>query len=209
MSVDRSLRSAFAAILLVAALFIAMNRIVASAPVADWFLPLALFIVGAALLPNWNLSRSRSDVEADETLSGADVHTYRIEAQQVPRLHTMTIRPDPETSERVVTITEDTVGDVLPFIETEVVPGITPTPPPAVPTTPAPAPSATSHNEAAEPEGSCRKRKPPSRPRPTTVEQRRRVSQTRKSSPRKPLPRSRLTSPRRWAKLRQNRSIRS
>ena len=69
MSVDRSLRSAFAAILLVAALFIAMNRIVASAPVADWFLPLALFIVGAALLPNWNLSRSRSDVEADETLS--------------------------------------------------------------------------------------------------------------------------------------------
>jgi predicted flap endonuclease-1-like 5' DNA nuclease len=163
MSVDRSLRSIFAAILLVAALFIAMNRIVASAPIGDWFLPLALFIIGAALVPNWNFSRAQP--EADERveeieeieafgLPGAEVRTYRVAAQQVPRLQTMTIRPDPESSETVVTVTEDTPSeaDVLPFIDTEVVPGITPTPPPAVPTTPAPAPSATSHNEAADPE---------------------------------------------------------
>ncbi|MBI1258407.1 MAG: hypothetical protein GC204_13130 [Chloroflexi bacterium] len=164
MSVDRSLRSTLAAILLVAALFIAMNRIVASAPVADWFLPLALLIVGAALVPNWNISRSRADdEEEDETLSGADVHTYRIEAQQVPRLQTMTIRPDPETSERVVTITEDTAGDVLPFIETEVVPDITPTPPPtpppAAPTMPAP-------SDAAEPESVMAETEAPVAPAP-------------------------------------------
>ena len=157
MSVDRSLRSTLAAILLVAALFIAMNRIVASAPVADWFLPLALLIVGAALVPNWNLSRSQP--EADEKLEEieeieafglpGEVHTYNVAAQQVPRLQTMTIRPDTETSERVVTITEDTAGDVLPFIEAEAVPDITP--PPAVPATQAPVDDLSLH-AAAEPE---------------------------------------------------------
>src|SRR5262249_20577968 len=109
MSVDRSLRSTFAAILLVAALFVTMNRVVASAPIGDWWLPLALFIVGVAFLPNWNFSRSQPDEDEEEdqplALPGSDVHTYRVSAQHVPKLHTMTIRPDPEASEyRLVTI---------------------------------------------------------------------------------------------------------
>ncbi|MEO8392443.1 MAG: helix-hairpin-helix domain-containing protein [Chloroflexota bacterium] len=166
MSVDRSLRSTFAAILLIAALFIVMNRIVASAPLADWFLPLALFIVGAALLPNWNFSRSSADEDEETPALAADVHTYRIEAKPVPRLQTMTIRPDPESADYTVTITEDTPGDVLPFIETESVPGITLTPPPAVPTTPAPAPSFTSRNEAADPENIVAKMEAPVAPAP-------------------------------------------
>ena len=143
MSVDRSLRSTFAAILLVAALFIAMNRVVASAPVADWFLPLVLFILGAALVPNWNFSRGASAADEEEealALPGADVHTFRVSAQQVPRLQTMTIRPDPESSEyTVVTVSEDTptiTGDVLPFIETEIIANTTVTSAPAA--TPAP-----------------------------------------------------------------------
>jgi len=159
MSVDRSLRSTFAAVLLVAALFIAMNRVVASAPLADWWLPLALAIIGAALVPNWNFARSLPDVDeeaAAPTLPGADVHTYRVAAQQVPRLQTMTIRPDPESAEyTVVTISEDTAkGEVLPFIETEVAPSATSTvktftTPAAPPRSPTPAPDITM--PAAEP----------------------------------------------------------
>ena len=148
MSVDRSTRSTFAALLLIAALFVAMNRIVASAPLGDWGLPLVLFILGAALVPNWNISRSRPEAdEEDEALAlpGNDVHTYRISAQQVPRLHTMTIRPDPEEADTVVTITEDTPGDVLPFVETEVVESAPPAP------APTPEPSSASPSTAPEP----------------------------------------------------------
>ncbi len=166
MSVDRSLRSTFAAILLVTALFIAMNRIVASAPIADWLLPLALFIVGAALLPNWNFSRSGTNTDEETPDLADDVRTYRIEAKPVPRLQTMTIRPDPEAAEYAVTITEDTPGDLLPFIDTETAPAITSTPPPAVPTTPAPTPSFTSRNEAADPEVVAGKTEAPVAPAP-------------------------------------------
>jgi len=68
------------------------------------------------------------------------VHTFRVSAQQVPRLQTMTIRPDPESAEyTVVTVSEDTpisTGDVLPFIETEIIPNTTVTSAPAATSAP-------------------------------------------------------------------------
>jgi predicted flap endonuclease-1-like 5' DNA nuclease len=155
MSVDRSTRSAFAALLLIAALFIAMNRIVASAPLGDWWLPLVLFILGAALLPNWDFSRSQPNTDEEDqaqALLGSDVHTYRISEQQVPRLHTMTIRPDPESAEyRTVTVTEEALGqsDILPFIEADISGGGTST---ARINNPAAAPSFMSQTEAANPD---------------------------------------------------------
>ncbi len=119
MSVDRSMRNAFAALLLVAALFVAMNRIVASAPLGDWWLPLVLLIVGLALIPNWSFSRRSGGAAAAEesSLAAPGVRSYSVAAQPVPRLHTMTIRPDPETADYTVTVTDET-GGVLPFIET-------------------------------------------------------------------------------------------
>lgn len=122
MSVDRSMRNAFAALLLVAAVFVAMNRIVSSAPLGDWWLALVLGIVGVALLPNWDFSRRSVDRDDAPSLSAPGVQSYSVSEKIVPRLHTMTIRPDPEASEYVVTVTNDATGDVLPFMEAQDIP---------------------------------------------------------------------------------------
>jgi predicted flap endonuclease-1-like 5' DNA nuclease len=57
MSGDRSTRNALAAILLVAALFVAMNLAVSGAALLDWWLPLALVVIGLvfAFLPGFGL----------------------------------------------------------------------------------------------------------------------------------------------------------
>lgn len=65
MSGDRSTRSALAAILLVAALFVAMNLAVSSAPLLDWWLPLVLFVLGLVLAFLPNLGRG-TQPEADD-----------------------------------------------------------------------------------------------------------------------------------------------
>lgn len=149
MSVDRSMRNAFAALLLVAALFIAMDRIVASAPFGDWWLPIVLLIVGLAFIPSWSFSRRRSEAapvdEAATLAEPAGVRSYSVAAQPVPRLHTMTIRPDPEATEFAVTVTDES-GAVLPFMELTAAdtaaasaPLANLTPTPVSPETPAPA----------------------------------------------------------------------
>src|SRR5215216_6714232 len=107
MSGDRSTRSVLAAILLVAALFVVMNLIVSAAPLLDWWLPLVLTAVGLALVlvPRFEWRRGQpGDAEAlAESQSLAlvtppgETHTYKVE-QPAPRLHTMTIRPDPESA---------------------------------------------------------------------------------------------------------------
>ena len=61
MTNDRSARTLIAAFLLLAAVFVAMNRAVVSAPFVEWWLPIVLAIAGMALL----LVRSRTRRETD------------------------------------------------------------------------------------------------------------------------------------------------
>lgn len=85
MSVDRSMRNALAAIVLVAALFVAINQLVSRAPFGDWWLAILLFVVGAALAFAPSLGRRSSDEDDDLAPSGSDVRTYLV-APQAPQL---------------------------------------------------------------------------------------------------------------------------
>lgn len=98
MSVDRSMRNALAAILLVAALFVAMNQLVARAPFADWWLPILLFVVGVALAFAPSLSRGSSDDDEEAAPSGSDVRTYLV-APQTPQLLSATAEAADEEAE--------------------------------------------------------------------------------------------------------------
>lgn len=148
MSGDRSTRNVLAAILLVAALFVAMNLAVSAAPLLDWWLPLVLVVVGAALAWARSFDWRRGQQDAAEMESQplalvttpGEVRTYTVE-QPAPRLHTMTIRPDPESAEYAgqAAVVAQVDADVLPF-EGET--AATRTPPrvtPVSPETPAPA----------------------------------------------------------------------
>jgi predicted flap endonuclease-1-like 5' DNA nuclease len=120
MSLDRSARSILASLFLLAALFLAMSRIVTGAPLADWLLPLVLFILGVAFIPDWDLSRVRLPRQASTPPS--NVQAYSVSTQTTPRPHTMTIRPDPESPEyhasTTVTVTKEQPRDeVIPFDE--------------------------------------------------------------------------------------------
>lgn len=117
MSLDRSLRSILATLLLVAALMLAMSRIVSGAPLSDWLLPLVLFVLGAVFVPDWDFSRVR--VTRQPSASSSNIQTYNVTTQTTPRPHTMTIRPDPESAEytTTVTVTKEQTGEVLPFDE--------------------------------------------------------------------------------------------
>jgi predicted flap endonuclease-1-like 5' DNA nuclease len=161
MSLDRSARSILAALFLLAALLVAMNRIVSGAPLADWLLPLVLFVLGAAFIPDWDLSRVRS--ARQPSAQPSNTQTYSISTETTPRPHTMTIRPDPEAAEyhTTVTVTKESSGEeilpfdedvpsgeLLPFVDSTITPAAeeTPTTPlspdseaPASPETPAPA----------------------------------------------------------------------
>ncbi len=126
MSVDRSTRTLLAILFLLAALFVAMNRVVESAPAGDWWLPLLLFVIGAgfALSLRYQFGSgqpSAAPEEADETApalsSGSDVHSYRVTATTTaPPAQTMTIRPDADEeaqTQRVVSVEEE---GVIPFM---------------------------------------------------------------------------------------------
>ncbi len=129
MSVDRSTRTLLAILFLLAALFVAMNRVVESAPAGEWWLPLLLFVLGAGLALSLRYNfRTQVPVEADDDLepalptstlaAGSDVHTYRVTETTTPYPQTMTIRPDPDVpGQRTVTVTEETPS-VLPFMGT-------------------------------------------------------------------------------------------
>ncbi len=180
MSVDRSMRNVFAAFLLIAALFVAMNWVVTSAPFTDWWLPLVLLIVGAALalVPHFEFTHPEEPEPVPEpehpalSLSEPETRTYHVVPQ--PRLHTMTIRPDPDTEQYTITIPED---DVLPFIEgspeaasTEVV-AEGPSQQLPVDRTPdvgeaAPDLKFTARTEYAEPESAVAAKEPPAAPPP-------------------------------------------
>ncbi len=126
MSVDRSTRTLLAILFLLAALFVAMNRVVESAPAGDWWLPLLLFVIGAGLAlslrsrfgsgqPSAEPVEAESMGDPDPALpGGSDLHSYRVSATTVPLAQTMTIRPDPEAeTQRVVSVTEE---GVIPFM---------------------------------------------------------------------------------------------
>jgi hypothetical protein len=58
MSDNQSARSLLAATLLLAALLVGINRAVQAAPLIDWWLPLALFVLGMAFaLSDWFRAR--------------------------------------------------------------------------------------------------------------------------------------------------------
>lgn len=148
MSGDRSTRTVLAALLLVAALFLAMNLIVSAAPILDLWLPLLLALVGFALafLPQFTWRRSQPDVDAESpslalVSTPGEVHSYEV-VQPAPRLHTMTIRPDPEASEysaQAAAVVTPTAPEILPFEgENPPAPAV-PDASPASPETPAPA----------------------------------------------------------------------
>ncbi|MEP7290815.1 MAG: helix-hairpin-helix domain-containing protein [Chloroflexota bacterium] len=140
MSGDRSTRNALAAILLVAALFVAMNRLVSGAALIDWWLPLVLAVLGLFLVLAPRLEFRRSRAAADEQVelalpaTAGEVHTYRV-SPPAPRLHTMTIRPDYESAE--YTEAAPVVEGVLPFADSSEA-GATPKATPVSPETPAP-----------------------------------------------------------------------
>ena len=144
MSGDRSTRNVLAAILLVAALFVAMNLIVSAAPLLDWWLPLVLTVVGLAMVfvPRLEWRRGQLEDAAEESQSLAlvttpgEAHIYKVE-QPTPRLHTMTIRPDPESAEFAGQAA--TVAEVLPFEGATAEAATPPRVTPVSPETPAPA----------------------------------------------------------------------
>lgn len=72
MSNDRSGRTLLAATLLLAAIFIAMNRVVASAPLADWWLPIVLAVIGIAVAA----FRPRTRVETSSATRQRRVREY-------------------------------------------------------------------------------------------------------------------------------------
>ena len=84
MSVDRSTRALLAVILLVAALFVAMNRIADSAPAVDWGLPLVLFVVGAGLLISLRSNLTEVEEEDQPALPASNIHTYLVPAAETP-----------------------------------------------------------------------------------------------------------------------------
>jgi hypothetical protein len=58
MSENQSAKSLLAATLLLAALLVGISRAVQSAPLIDWWLPFALFVLGLALaLSDWFRAR--------------------------------------------------------------------------------------------------------------------------------------------------------
>lgn len=148
MSGDRSTRTVLAALLLVAALFLAMNLIVSAAPILDLWLPLLLALVGFALAfaPQLTWRRSQSDVDEVESPSLAlvttpgEVHSYEV-VQPAPRLHTMTIRPDPDSAEysAQAAVVTPTAPEILPFEGENPPSPAVPDASPASPETPAPA----------------------------------------------------------------------
>lgn len=111
MSVDRPMRNALAAVFLVAALFVAMNQVVASAPFADWWLPLVLFVLGAGLAVAPQLRRSQPyRDEADFTPPDSGVQTYLVTASptpsKAPRLPTVTTHAEAAETESVLPFNE-------------------------------------------------------------------------------------------------------
>ncbi|MFN8447053.1 MAG: helix-hairpin-helix domain-containing protein [Anaerolineae bacterium] len=86
MTVDRSMRNALAAILLVAALLVAMNQVVARATMADWWLPVLLFVLGAGLTFAPSLSRRQPDEDEEAVPSESSVRTYLVTAPPAPQL---------------------------------------------------------------------------------------------------------------------------
>ncbi|MCC6802481.1 MAG: hypothetical protein IT319_06330 [Anaerolineae bacterium] len=110
MTVDRSMRNALAAILLVAALFVAMNQIVASAPFADWWLPILLFVVGAALVfaPSFGRAPSSEDAAASPENT---VQTYLV-APSAPQLPITTGSVEEAEAAAVLPFGESTTPDV-------------------------------------------------------------------------------------------------
>ncbi|MEO8608186.1 MAG: hypothetical protein ABI690_09910 [Chloroflexota bacterium] len=64
---DRSVRSLISIILVVAAVFVAMDRVAQSAPLGDWWLAVALILV-ALLLYVWDWNAARADTADDEPL---------------------------------------------------------------------------------------------------------------------------------------------
>jgi hypothetical protein len=84
-------RTLLAITFLVAALFVAMNRIVDSAPLADWWLAVALFVIGAifALSSRVDLGRglTHEEVAAQAALPAQSrLHVYEFSAGSAPQL---------------------------------------------------------------------------------------------------------------------------
>ncbi len=91
---NRETRTLFAVALLLAALFVAMNRIVQSAPVGDWALVVLLTVLGVvfAISTRLDLARGRTieEVEAEAAAAAAlptpRVQVYEFGTSGVPAL---------------------------------------------------------------------------------------------------------------------------
>lgn len=116
MTVDRSMRNALAAVLLVAALLVAMNQVVARATLADWWLPVVLFVVGAALAFAPSLSRRQPDEDEEAVSAGSGVRTYLVTAPPAPQLLSATAAEAAEPlpfAEATITTASDGNADDL------------------------------------------------------------------------------------------------
>lgn len=78
-------RTLLAITFILAALFVAMNRIVESAPIGDWWLALALFVIGAvfALATRFDLASGRTIEEMEAQAA----------APALPRVHVFEFAP--------------------------------------------------------------------------------------------------------------------
>jgi predicted flap endonuclease-1-like 5' DNA nuclease len=118
MGVDRSTRTFIATFFLLAAVLVAVNHIVSGEPLASWWLPLLLFIIGAGVgLTAWF---EREAAEADEVepaaTSGVKTFDYLASAESHARLPVSTIAEPPPVVEMIEEMeakdSEGTVADL-------------------------------------------------------------------------------------------------
>lgn len=107
MTNDRSARTLIAATLLLAAVFVAMNRAVVSAPLTDWWLPLVLAVAGIAVA----IVRTPSRAQASTT-------------ELRPRIREYLPPPAPATPPAPTLPASPETAGLPPIVETPVVPEI-------------------------------------------------------------------------------------
>src|SRR5690606_3575376 len=84
MSTDRSARTLVAAILIIVALFLAMNYLIDSRPVADWWLPLVLLIAGLLVTQYGRIRREEEVVTSEGGPVVYSVREYTLPGQATP-----------------------------------------------------------------------------------------------------------------------------
>ncbi|MFO7320445.1 MAG: hypothetical protein DIU68_001815 [Chloroflexota bacterium] len=153
MSTDRSARTLVAAILIIVALFLAMNYLIDSRPVADWWLPLVLLIAGLLVTQYGRIRREEEVVTSEGGPVVYSVREYTLPGQATPPAVTgpeqagevNVDEPRDEVESEPVVEAPETMTPPAEPVETE-----TPEPEPVVPAPETQTPPAETPEEDAE-----------------------------------------------------------